>query len=33
MGGVDNFEWDDGKAASNLVKHGIEFGQAIGAFR
>jgi uncharacterized DUF497 family protein len=33
MGGVDNFEWDDGKAARNLVKHGIKFGQAIEAFR
>lgn len=27
------FEWDINKAASNLVKHGIEFDQAIAAFR
>jgi uncharacterized DUF497 family protein len=33
MGGVDDFEWDNDKAASNLVKHGIEFDQAIEAFR
>jgi uncharacterized DUF497 family protein len=32
MGGVDNFEWDDGKAASNLIKHGVKFDQAIEAF-
>lgn len=27
------FEWDETKAASNYVKHGISFHQAIKAFR
>jgi uncharacterized protein len=27
------FEWDDAKAAKNLLKHGITFDQAISAFR
>jgi len=27
-----NFEWDDAKAATNLAKHGVNFGQARGAF-
>jgi uncharacterized protein len=27
------FEWDDAKAAKNLLKHGITFYQAISAFR
>ena len=27
------FEWDDDKAAKNLLKHGISFPQAISAFR
>jgi uncharacterized DUF497 family protein len=26
------FEWDDDKAAKNLLKHGISFAQAISAF-
>jgi hypothetical protein len=33
VGGVDNFEWDDYKAVRNYAKHGIEFEQAIVAFR
>ena len=33
MGRVDNFEWDNSKAAGNLAKHGVEFEQAIKAFR
>jgi len=33
MGRVGNFEWDNDKAARNLAKHGIEFDQAIEAFR
>ena len=32
MGGVDNFEWDDHKAASNLAKHGVEFEEATKVF-
>jgi uncharacterized DUF497 family protein len=32
MGGVGNFEWDDYKAARNLVKHGISFKEAINVF-
>ena len=27
------FEWDDGKAASNLVKHGVSFKDACSVFR
>jgi uncharacterized protein len=27
------FEWDEGKAAANLRKHGISFFEAISAFR
>ena len=26
------FEWDEAKAASNLLKHGVRFDQAIDAF-
>lgn len=26
------FEWDEGKARTNLEKHGIDFEDAIGAF-
>jgi uncharacterized protein len=29
---TDNFEWDDAKAASNFVKHGIPFEMATFAF-
>jgi uncharacterized DUF497 family protein len=28
----DDFEWDDAKAAANLVAHGVSFEQAVGAF-
>jgi uncharacterized DUF497 family protein len=28
----DGFEWDDAKAASNLVKHGVSFSYARTAF-
>lgn len=31
--GVTNFEWDAGKAASNLRKHGIDFDDAKEVFR
>jgi uncharacterized DUF497 family protein len=27
-----DYEWDDDKAAANIVKHGIDFLDAIGAF-
>lgn len=27
------FEWDDGKAAANIYKHGVSFVQAISAYR
>ncbi len=27
------FEWDEGKAAANIDKHGIDFEDAIGIFR
>jgi uncharacterized DUF497 family protein len=27
-----DFEWDDAKAASNLLKHGVSFEEAITAF-
>ena len=27
-----NFEWDDNKAKSNLIKHGISFEEATTAF-
>jgi len=27
-----NFEWDDGKAASNLAKHGVRFDYALYVF-
>jgi len=27
-----DFEWDRGKAASNLRKHGIDFADAVGVF-
>ena len=26
------FEWDQGKAASNLAKHGVPFEEAVGVF-
>lgn len=26
------FDWDDAKSASNLIKHGVEFEWAMGAF-
>ena len=29
---TDEFEWDDDKAASNLVKHGVSFEEATFAF-
>ncbi len=33
-GGVDSlFDWDDDKAASNLVKHGVMFEETITIFR
>jgi uncharacterized DUF497 family protein len=28
----DDFEWDEAKAAANLVKHGVSFEQARQAF-
>ena len=28
----DEFAWDELKAASNLLKHGVSFERAIGAF-
>ncbi len=28
-----DFEWDEAKAASNLVKHGVAFEDAVAAFR
>ncbi len=30
--GVLTFEWDDDKAASNLVKHGVSFFEALTVF-
>jgi len=34
MANVSNgdFEWDDGKAATNLSKHGVSFDEAATAF-
>jgi uncharacterized protein len=29
---MDEFEWDEAKATSNLEKHGIDFEDAIGIF-
>ena len=29
---TDEFEWDDDKAASNLIKHGVSFEKATFAF-
>jgi uncharacterized protein len=29
---TDDFEWDDAKAASNLIKHRVSFGEATFAF-
>jgi uncharacterized protein len=29
---ADDFEWDDAKASTNLVKHGVSFEQARQAF-
>jgi uncharacterized DUF497 family protein len=31
--GLLEFEWDDEKAASNLVKHGVSFAEAATIFR
>lgn len=31
MGSME-FEWDEGKASSNLGKHGVDFAEAQGAF-
>jgi uncharacterized DUF497 family protein len=28
---VEGFEWDEGKAASNLAKHGVAFDEAASA--
>jgi uncharacterized DUF497 family protein len=28
----DDFEWDDAKAAANLLKHGVSFEEASAAF-
>jgi len=28
----DDFEWDDGKAAANLAKHGVSFAEATLVF-
>jgi uncharacterized DUF497 family protein len=33
MGGTDNFEWDDKKAARNYAKHGVSFKEAMNVFR
>jgi uncharacterized protein len=33
MSDARTFEWDDAKAASNLIKHGIAFSEAIRVFR
>ncbi len=27
-----NFEWDDQKATSNLLKHGVSFDEAVSVF-
>jgi uncharacterized DUF497 family protein len=27
-----NFEWDDHKAASNFLKHGVSFDEAVSVF-
>lgn len=27
-----SFEWDDSKAASNLLKHGVSFDEAVSVF-
>ena len=27
-----NFEWDDQKAASNVLKHGVSFDEAVSVF-
>lgn len=27
-----NFEWDPGKAARNIQKHGVDFADAVGVF-
>jgi uncharacterized DUF497 family protein len=32
MSGVDSFEWDNDKTASNLVKHGVSFEEATRVF-
>lgn len=29
---MEEFEWDEAKAASNLEKHGVDFEDAIGIF-
>lgn len=28
-----DFEWDDGKARSNQLKHGVDFADAVAVFR
>jgi uncharacterized DUF497 family protein len=33
MGDVDNFEWDNNKAAGNYTKHGVSFKAAMNVFR
>jgi uncharacterized DUF497 family protein len=32
MKGARTFEWDDGKAAANIAKHGVSFQTAVAAF-
>ena len=29
---MSNFEWDDQKATSNLLKHGVSFDEAVSVF-
>jgi uncharacterized DUF497 family protein len=33
MTDATTFEWNDDKAVTNWIKHGVSFQQAIGAFR
>jgi uncharacterized DUF497 family protein len=28
---TDDYEWDEGKARANLLKHGVDFAQAVDA--
>ena len=30
--GTVDFEWDEGKAAGNFRKHGVDFADAVGVF-